>query len=71
MDQTDLFLSLPNEFVLPDYAGGSIANVPGTVANMLDAPFLLAPWGAHRNDHSDHREDLCSYIGVLTEPVFA
>ena len=30
---------LPEEFVAPDYAGGSIANVPATVAGWLGVPF--------------------------------
>lgn len=36
-------LNLPAEFVLPDYAGGSIANVPATIAQMLDVPFQGLP----------------------------
>jgi hypothetical protein len=35
---------LQDEFVLPDYQGGSIANVPATIAALLGAPFNgLAP----------------------------
>ena len=37
-------LNLPESFLLPNYADGSIANVPATVAALLDAPFTgLAP----------------------------
>lgn len=33
----------PEEFVLPDYAGGAIANIPATVAALLGAPFEGLP----------------------------
>ncbi len=33
----------PEEFVLPDYAGGSIANIPATVAALLGLPFEGLP----------------------------
>jgi hypothetical protein len=36
-------LNLPVAFALPDYEGGSIANVPATVAKMLDVPFAGLP----------------------------
>jgi hypothetical protein len=36
-------LNLPDEFLRPDYDGGSIANVPATVAKLLDVPFLGRP----------------------------
>jgi len=36
-------LLIPDEFLWPDYAGGSIANVPATVAALLDAPFSGLP----------------------------
>lgn len=37
-------LPLPAEYYLPDYAGGSIANIPATVAKLLGVPFTgLAP----------------------------
>lgn len=36
-------LTLPEEFVLPAYDGGSIANVPATAAAMLDVPFEGLP----------------------------
>jgi hypothetical protein len=36
-------LSLPAEFVPPDYEGGTIANVPATVAALLEAPFAGLP----------------------------
>ncbi len=32
-------LNLPDEFVAPDYAGGVIGNVPGTIAALLGVPF--------------------------------
>ena len=32
-------LNLPDEFVPPDYIGGSIANIPATVARLLQIPF--------------------------------
>ncbi|VAW30961.1 hypothetical protein MNBD_CHLOROFLEXI01-3489, partial [hydrothermal vent metagenome] len=38
-----LNLPVPAEFALPDYGGGSIANVPATVAKMLDVPFAGLP----------------------------
>jgi hypothetical protein len=34
---------LLDEFVRPDYSGGTIANVPGTVAALLDVPFNGLP----------------------------
>ncbi len=33
----------PDEFIFPDYAGGSLANVPATVAALLGAPFQGLP----------------------------
>lgn len=36
-------MQLPSEFVLPRYDGRSIANIPATVANLLDVPFSGAP----------------------------
>lgn len=36
-------MSLPSEFVLPQYNGRSLANVPATVARLLDVPFKGAP----------------------------
>jgi hypothetical protein len=36
-------LSLPPEFLPPDYQGGSIANVPATIAAMLQVPFAGLP----------------------------
>lgn len=40
----DLFpAGLPDEFLRPDYEGGSIANVPATVAALLDVPFVGLP----------------------------
>ena len=36
-------LNLPEEFCLPAYGGGSIANVPATVAKLLDVPFAGLP----------------------------
>ncbi len=37
-------LSLPEEFLPPNYADGSIANIPATIAGLLDVPFSgLAP----------------------------
>ncbi len=38
-----MFANLPDEFVWPDYEGGSIANIPGTVAGLLGAPFAGLP----------------------------
>lgn len=32
-------LTLPDEFVRPDYHGGTIANIPATAAALLDVPF--------------------------------
>ncbi len=32
-------MNLPDEFILPDYNGRSIANIPATIANLLDANF--------------------------------
>ena len=39
----ELRRDLPDEFLWPDYGGGSIANVPATVAALLDAPFVGLP----------------------------
>jgi predicted AlkP superfamily pyrophosphatase or phosphodiesterase len=36
-------ISLPDEFVRPDYTGRSIANVPATVAALLGVPFAGLP----------------------------
>ena len=36
-------LDWPDEFLPPDYSGGSIANVPATVAALLDVPFVGLP----------------------------
>jgi len=36
-------VSFPDEFVWPDYAGGSIANVAPTAAALLNIPFLGLP----------------------------
>jgi hypothetical protein len=36
-------LSLPAEFLPPDYNGGSIANVPATIAALLQVPFAGLP----------------------------
>lgn len=36
-------LTLPDNFVWPDYTGGSIANIPATVAALLDVPFTGLP----------------------------
>jgi hypothetical protein len=36
-------LSLPPEFLPPDYNGGSIANVPATIAALLQVPFTGLP----------------------------
>ncbi|MCP4426181.1 MAG: alkaline phosphatase family protein, partial [Chloroflexi bacterium] len=36
-------LNLPDEFLRPDYDGRSIANIPATVAALLDAPFAGLP----------------------------
>lgn len=37
-------IDLPDEFLLPNYANGSIANVPATIAALLHVPFAgLAP----------------------------
>jgi len=33
----------PEEYLLPDYDGGSIANVPATVAALLGVPFEGLP----------------------------
>lgn len=38
-----LNLLVPDEFTLPDYAGGSIANVPATMAYMLGVPLNGLP----------------------------
>lgn len=35
--------TLPETFVWPDYEGGSIANVPATIAALLNAPFTGLP----------------------------
>lgn len=37
------FLALPDEFVRPDYHGRSLANIPATVAGLLDVPFVGLP----------------------------
>ena len=34
---------LPDSFVTPNYSGGSLANIPATVASLLDAPFQGLP----------------------------
>lgn len=39
MTQAGNNLTLPGEFVTPDYAGGTIANIPATVAALLQVPF--------------------------------
>ncbi len=36
-------LNLPDEFVWPSYDGRSIANIPATIAHLLDAPFIGLP----------------------------
>jgi hypothetical protein len=36
-------INLPEEFVLPNYRGGSIANIPATVASLLNVPFQGLP----------------------------
>lgn len=36
-------MQLPNEFVLPDYDGTTIANMPATVAQWFDVPFAGLP----------------------------
>jgi hypothetical protein len=36
-------LNLPDEFVRPSYNGRSIANIPATIAHLLDAPFSGLP----------------------------
>jgi len=36
-------LDLPNDFLPPDYEGGSIANVPATVSSLLGSPFSGLP----------------------------
>ncbi len=36
-------LPIPDSFVWPQYAGGSIANIPATIANWLGAPFQGLP----------------------------
>lgn len=36
-------MNMPNEFVVPEYLDGSIANVPGTVAALLNVPFEGLP----------------------------
>ena len=38
-----LNLPVPTEFTLPDYAGGSIANVPATIARMLGTTLTGLP----------------------------
>lgn len=35
--------TLPTEFIPPDYSGGTIANMPATVARMLNVPFNGLP----------------------------
>ncbi len=39
----DLPVALPAEFTPPDYAGGSIANVPATLAGLFGVPFAGLP----------------------------
>ncbi|MEZ4515030.1 MAG: alkaline phosphatase family protein [Chloroflexota bacterium] len=39
----DQALGLPDLFLQPDYGGGSIANVPATMAALLDVPFVGLP----------------------------
>ena len=34
---------LPDSFVSPDYSGRSLANIPATVASLLDVPFQGLP----------------------------
>jgi arylsulfatase A-like enzyme len=36
-------MNMPNEFVAPEYRDGSIANVPSTVAALMDVPFAGLP----------------------------
>lgn len=36
-------IALPEQFVLPDYSGNTIGNIPATVAAMLDIPFKGLP----------------------------
>ncbi|MGB1253194.1 MAG: alkaline phosphatase family protein [Candidatus Promineifilaceae bacterium] len=36
-------IQLPEEFVLPDYDSGTIANIPATAATLLDVPFEGLP----------------------------
>ncbi len=42
-DMQKLGLAVPSEFTAPDYTGGSIANVPATVAALLGAPLHGLP----------------------------
>jgi hypothetical protein len=43
MQEQDIQLEMPDEFVRPNYLQGSIANIPATVAALLDAPFEGLP----------------------------
>ncbi len=36
-------LQLPDDFIAPDYLGRSIANIPATIARLLEAPFQGLP----------------------------
>ena len=36
-------IALPDEFVLPDYTGNTIGNIPATVAALLNIPFTGLP----------------------------
>jgi len=36
-------IPLPDSFVTPDYSGRSLANIPATVASLLDTPFVGLP----------------------------
>lgn len=36
-------MTLPNEFILPQYSGRSLVNIPATVARLLNIPFKGAP----------------------------
>ncbi len=39
----DSFEQFPSDYVLPDYDGGSIANVPATIAELFGVPFTGMP----------------------------
>ena len=41
--QIDSKLKLPEEMVFPDYSGTTVANVPGTIASLLEVPFKGLP----------------------------